>query len=108
MNVCSYRCCLPDKREAEKIEDVSALLKLVAEESRLKLICILRQGECCVCDMKDYFDMSQSLTSHHLSDLKKEKLVDNRREGRRKYYFLTPRGEKISDLIFNLLKEVSL
>ncbi len=105
MNVRSYKCCQPEKKEAEKIEDISALLKLLSEKSRLKLICVLRQGECCVCEMKDYFDMSQSLTSHHLSDLKQEKLVDSRREGRRKYYFLTPKGKQVSDLIFNLLKE---
>ncbi len=107
MNMHSYKCCQPNKEEAEKIEAISSLLKLVAEENRLKLICILRQGECCVCEMNNYFDMSQSLISHHLSSLRKEELVDSRRDGRRKYYFLTQKGEKISDLIFDLLKEVS-
>ncbi len=105
MNMRSYKCCQPRKEEAEKIEEISSLLKLIAEESRLKLICILRQGECCVCDMKDYFDMSQSLTSHHLRDLKQKGLVNSRREGRRRHYFLTQRGKKISDLVFKLSKE---
>ncbi len=105
MNMNSYNCCRLNKEESNKIKEISSLLKLIAEKNRLELMCVLRQGECCVCEMEDCFDMSQSLISHHLSDLRKTNLVESRRQGRRKYYTLTGKGKKLTDLIFNLFKE---
>ncbi|MBU3957180.1 metalloregulator ArsR/SmtB family transcription factor [Patescibacteria group bacterium] len=98
----SYNCCLPNKQEFERIKALSSLLKLVAEESRLKLLCVLRQGRHCVCEIAEHFEMSQSLISHHLADLKEAGLVKDEPKGRRVYYSLTKKGQKVSDLIFNL------
>ncbi len=98
----SYNCLQFNKKESKKIEKTSSLLKLLSEKNRLRIICILRKKERCVCEIKDSFNISQSLTSHHLSDLQKAGLVDSRREGRRKYYSLTKKGKEISDLIINL------
>lgn len=102
MNMCSYNCCNPNTSEFKQISDLSSLLKLVGEESRLKLLCLLRQGKHCVCEMLEHFDMSQSLVSHHLSDLKDDGLIQNRREGRQIFYSLTTKGKKITNSIFSL------
>lgn len=98
----SYNCCTPSTSEFKQISNLSSLLKLVGEENRLKLLCLLRQGEHCVCEMIDHFDMSQSLISHHLSDLKEIGLVAIRKEGRQVFYSLTKKGLKISNMIFSL------
>lgn len=102
MNVNSYSCCNPDTKEFKTISSLIFLLKLLAEESRLKLLCILRSNEHCVCEMMEHVGMSQSLISHHLADLKSAGLVVDEKRGLRVYYRLTERGEKI----FTLLKEV--
>ena len=78
------------------------MLKLVAEESRLKLLCILKQGEHCVCEMMTHVELSQSLISHHLSDLKEAGLVIDEKRGLRVYYSLTKEGKRITTLLFNI------
>lgn len=98
----SYNCCKQNTSEFKQISHLSALLKLVGEESRLKLLCLLRQGEHCVCEMLEHFDMSQSLVSHHLADLKEVGLVSDKKEGRQVFYSLTKKGQKVTDTIFDL------
>jgi len=104
MNMSSYSCCSPDTKEYKSVLTLSSILKLVAEESRLKLFCILGSGEHCVCELLEHVDMSQSLVSHHLADMKRAGLVTDDKQGLRVYYQLTRTGEKI----LKLLKEVDL
>lgn len=99
MNVSSYKCCYPDRDEFRKITSLSSLLKIVAVESRLKLLCILRRNEHCVCELEGYLAMSQSLISHHLRDLKEAGLVKAEKRGQRVYYQLTSLGKKIMSLL---------
>lgn len=109
MNVGSYSCCLPSSKESKQVSSLSALLKIISEESRLKLLCILRQGEHCVCEMMEHVDLSQSLISHHLSDIKEAKLVTDEKRGLRVYYSLTDKGRYITNLLFQIpKKEVEL
>jgi ArsR family transcriptional regulator len=99
MNMGSYTCCQPDKKEFKKIVSLSSLLKVIGEESRLKLLCILKRDEHCVCEILEHLDMSQSLISHHLTDLKKAGLVVDRKSGLRVYYRLTKFGGKVMSLL---------
>ena len=81
----SYNCCNPDKSEFKRITSLSTLLKIVSEESRLKLLCILKNNKDCVCETMAHVDMSQSLISHHLADLKNAGLVVDDKRGQRVY-----------------------
>jgi DNA-binding transcriptional ArsR family regulator len=101
MNMYSYSCCVPNKKEEKSIIKLSALLKLVSEESRLKLLCILRQGKHCVCDLIKHSKMSQSLISHHLKDLKEAGLVGDEKKGIWVHYSLTKHGQKITNILFS-------
>lgn len=98
----SYNCCTPDKSEFKKIVSLSSLLKIISEESRLKLLCILKNEKHCVCETMEHVDMSQSLISHHLADLKNAGLIVDEKKGQRVYYRLTKLGNKI----MSLLKEI--
>ncbi len=105
MNMNSYKCCVPDSKEFKQISKLADLLKLISEESRLKLLCLFSTGEHCVCEIPKSFAMSQSLISHHLSDLRKADLVSKRKKGRRAYYSLTKKGQKIINHIFTLINK---
>lgn len=105
MNMRSCNCCSPETEEFQQISNLSTLLKLIGEENRLKLLCLLRQEEHCVCEILEHFEMSQSLVSHHLSDLKQADLISSRKQGRQVYYALTPTGTKVTNKIFSLGKE---
>ncbi len=61
-------------------------LKVLAEENRLKIMCTLRSGEKCVCDIWRFLDLPQNLASHHLKILKDFKLIDSRKDGLKVYY----------------------
>lgn len=101
----SYNCCGENNLEFKKLAALSSLLKTVAEESRLKLLCILQNQEHCVCEIMEQSDMSQSLISHHLATLKEMHLVENDKRGQRVYYNLTHLGESVMSLIAEMQLE---
>jgi ArsR family transcriptional regulator len=102
MNMSSYKCCTPDKSEFKQVTSLSSLLKLVGEPSRLQILCILRQGQHCVCQIEEHVSQSQSLISHHLKDLKEAGLVVDEKKGLKAHYSLTDKGEKIINSLFSL------
>lgn len=98
----SYNCCTPDKYDFNQVTSLSSLLRLVGEESRLKILCILKQGRHCVCEIEKHVDQSQSLISHHLKDLKEAGLIEDKKKRQWAYYSLTDQGKKITNLLFSL------
>jgi len=106
MNMCSCNCCFSNSKESQKNCDLAGLLKLLAEENRLKIFCLLEKGSACVCEMFEPSVMSQSLLSHHLADLKQAGLIEDDKAGRRVNYSLSKKGKKISKLILALRKAV--
>lgn len=60
----------------------------LSDETRLRIVDLLRGGEQCVCELTSALDMRQSLLSFHLKTLKDAGLVTDRREGRWSYYAL--------------------
>lgn len=104
MNMSSYHCCPDLEKKLTRIHMISKIIKIFAEESRLKLLCVLFQGKHCVFEIMRHVKMSQSLISHHLKDLKEAKLVTKKKRGSKVYYSLTPRGKYITDLLLFRIK----
>lgn len=70
------------------ITDMSHLLSIAADETRLKILFCLLTGEKCVKDIYEEIEASQSLVSHQLRILKKAKLVTFRKDKNFVYYSL--------------------
>lgn len=66
----------------------------LADPSRRAIFESLTRGEAAVNDLTARFDISQPAVSQHLAALKDAGLVNGRREGRRVYYRVDPRGMK--------------
>jgi len=66
-------------------EDI-LLLKSLADESRLKIIEFLLDGEKCVCQIIPELDVKQSTTSSHLGKLEKAGIISSRRDGKKIFY----------------------
>jgi ArsR family transcriptional regulator len=66
--------------------DCVEFCKALADDTRQKILVMLLEGEKCVSDIVDAFDMSQPTISHHLSVLKQFKLVTSRKDGKLVYY----------------------
>ncbi|MDZ7611233.1 MAG: metalloregulator ArsR/SmtB family transcription factor [Candidatus Moranbacteria bacterium] len=86
-------CCETEKSK-QKLARTTEFLKVVAEENRLKILCILKKHELCVCEIWQQLDLPQNLTSHHLKVLKDFDLVDSKKEGTKVIYFLNSRTIK--------------
>lgn len=58
----------------------------MANETRLRILKSLENGERCVCEIMEELDKEQSLISHHLKSLLKCRLVKKRRKGKKIMY----------------------
>ncbi len=72
----------------EKREKVVKLLKTIAHESRLMILCMLVKNEMTVSEINEFVDLSQSALSQHLAVLRQNNLVETRRESQTIYYRL--------------------
>jgi len=60
----------------------------VADDTRLQILVILKNGERCVCEIMKNLNKEQSLISHHLQALRRCGLIKRRREGKKIMYRL--------------------
>nr|WP_233350314.1 metalloregulator ArsR/SmtB family transcription factor [Kushneria phosphatilytica] len=78
----------------------ASLLKAMANENRLRILCLLREGEMSVSELNTKLDLSQSALSQHLAVLRREELVNTRRASQTIYYSL--RGKQAIAVIDTL------
>jgi ArsR family transcriptional regulator, virulence genes transcriptional regulator len=64
------------------------LLRALANEQRLLILCALAEGEATVAGLNTAVELSQSALSQHLAVLRTGGIVDTRREGQQIYYSL--------------------
>ena len=89
-------CCTPLTKQAMSAthaEQVAPLLKALADPVRLRLLSLVAshdEGEACVCDLNDAFDLSQPTISHHLKVLHDVGLLDRSKRGVWVYYRVRP------------------
>ena len=68
------------------LKRVTTLLKAVANEKRLKVLCVLSNGEKSVGSLEEMVDLSQSALSQHLARLRRDEIVKTRRDAQTIYY----------------------
>jgi DNA-binding transcriptional ArsR family regulator len=73
----------------ERAEAVSDLLKSLANPVRLKILCALVDGERSVGALAERIGVRETVVSQHLTRLRAEGLVRNRRVGTTVYYTMT-------------------
>jgi DNA-binding transcriptional ArsR family regulator len=67
------------------------ITKALADETRVRILMSLRDGELCVCQIAELFGMAPSTVSKHLSILFQAGLVESRKTDRWVYYRLPGR-----------------
>jgi len=70
------------------MEELLSVFKALSDETRLRIIKLLEQGELCVCDITAALDMVQPKVSFHLSALKEAGLIKDRKQGKWIHYSL--------------------
>jgi ArsR family transcriptional regulator len=76
----------PKCRKDPRIVELADGLKTLSDPSRVRIICFLRDGEACVCDVEQHLGISQQLTSHHLHVLLDAGFLRMRKDGTRCLY----------------------
>jgi DNA-binding transcriptional ArsR family regulator len=81
------------------------LMKLLASEQRLILLCRLGEGECSVSDLASHVGLAQSAASQHLAKLRAEGVVATRRDAQTIYYRLVdPAAVRVIDLLCDIYR----
>lgn len=110
--VCSEKCTHINKVKKAKLKEptrkeilsLSNMFKLFADDTRLRIICILIKEELCVCDLCDALNLNQSTVSHQLQLLRNSNLVKYRREGKQIFYSL--QDEHVEKIISQALEHI--
>jgi len=70
------------------LRETAKLFKIFSDETRLRIIDLLLDGEYCVQDICNELSMQQSTVSHQLRLLRDENVVKRRRSGKNIFYSL--------------------
>ncbi len=84
-----------------KAAEAAGLLKLLANENRLLILCRLAvAGEMSVGDLADAVDLSQSALSQHLAKMREDGLLGTRREAQAVFYHIAdPNAARLLTLL---------
>ncbi|MFZ0430087.1 MAG: metalloregulator ArsR/SmtB family transcription factor [Acidobacteriota bacterium] len=92
-----------------RLQDFMDVTRALADESRIRTLLALEQGELCVCQITEILDLAPSTVSKHMALLRQARLVDSRKEGRWIYYRLpddpSPAVRQALDWVCRSLKE---
>jgi DNA-binding transcriptional ArsR family regulator len=81
------------------------MLKLLASEQRLLLLCRLVEGEASVGALAEHAKLAQSAASQHLAKMRAEGLVATRREAQTIFYRLAdPAAIKVLDTLCDIYR----
>jgi ArsR family transcriptional regulator, arsenate/arsenite/antimonite-responsive transcriptional repressor len=88
-----------------KVDASVALLKALADPTRLQMIGVLKRSAqpVCVCDFTAAFDLSQPTISHHMAKLRDAGLVEATKDGIWSYYRLHRRLEPKTRALLDVL-----
>lgn len=70
------------------MQELLNIFKALSEETRLRILKLLENGELCVCDIVAALNMVQPKVSFHLAALKEAGFIKDRKQGRWTHYRL--------------------
>lgn len=83
------------------------IFKALAEESRLRILAVLMEGEMCVCEIEECLKMTQSNASRHLTALKNSGILDSYKKAQWAYYKVSDKfKEENQELWLFLVKKL--
>lgn len=89
-------CCMASPAPRVKnAGELAAVYRALADETRLRILALLRDGEVCVCHLQGSLRLPQPTISRHLAYLRKSSLVESRRDGIWMHYRLAPASSPV-------------
>jgi ArsR family transcriptional regulator len=75
------------------VEKTAYALKLLGDKTRLTIVALIKNQDCCVCELVELLKMSQPAVSQHLRKLRDVGIIQERRQGQWTFYSLNERHE---------------
>lgn len=72
------------------VNQTDKMFRAFADRTRLRILCLLQDGELCVSDLISILKIPQAKASHHLNYLRRAGLVETRKAGLWNFYRLRP------------------
>ena len=88
------------------MQDITQLFKALSDETRLRILSLMKEGEICVCDIAETLNMTQPNISFHLSMLKETGLIKDRKNGRWVHYSLNGSDMFTGFLLFGIFERI--
>ena len=92
------------------VNSVDLMFRAFSDRNRLRILCLLAEGEMCVGNLVDILQIPQPRASRHLAYLKKAGLVLSRKAGLWKFYSLaepqTPFHKNLVGCLSSCFREV--
>jgi ArsR family transcriptional regulator len=83
--------------------DVERVFRALGDATRLRILALLVGGEICVCEIHDALRLPQPTVSRHLAYLRREGLVETRRDGLWIHYRLAT----LDDTVLRTLMQIA-
>lgn len=100
MRVCAYLNLF-----RKTMQDLIKALKALSDETRLRILNVLLEKECCVCEVMQALDISQTRASRNLAALCDAGFLKLRKEGRWSLYSINKEGMK--EYLSNMVEAVA-
>ena len=106
MDSCDLLCL--DLEAAEEVRGVldrgratalASVARVFADPTRVLIVQALAQRELCGCDLGWVTGQSEKVVSHHLGRLRREGLIESRREGKVVFASLSDRGRELLSMV---------
>jgi DNA-binding transcriptional ArsR family regulator len=86
----------PPSARANELEQLTALLRLLSDPTRLNILLLLSAGERNVTSLCEELKLPQPTVSHHLGLLRMSNVITNRRSGKQVFYALSSKIDNLS------------
>ncbi len=88
------------KQLEPKMDEAAELMNMLSQPARLRILCVLLEGEQSVLKLAEICQMSQPAMSHHLKKLRDSGLVQTRRSAQTIHYSL--KGKEVEAVMQTL------
>lgn len=89
------------------MRDLSEFLKIISDQTRLRILILLFKQELCVCEICDVLMESQPKVSRHLAKLRDAGLVKDDRQGQWVFYYASVDNEVYADIMKTIISRIN-
>lgn len=88
--------------------DLIQVMKALSDETRMRILNILKDGDLCVCEIEVLLDINQSNASRHLNKLTNAKILDYYKVAKYVYYKINENAIKEFPFLKEIIEEQTI